>query len=323
MGGRALGRRRALSGGLASAVAIASGVVAQEVRAARSGCSETIDAADSARETADQDEAERVALHAPFRAAFLAWLSEAADRFAIPVSVEMTGAGFTELHLDSVNPAIGITLNDDWEIIAWVGESDGVAWDHLLWSDAVAEPAPGGVGWVNVLEYDPEARFVHPSREALWRADAFEGLLEWVNGQLAPATHVALWQSRNGGSTWAQLVRDGAVLQTGRPLTTEGVPERLLPVHGWPGVRTAAAETAGRYCNQDGEASMAIGNAVQRGNYVYVYDERGRQLSALPAGSGPEDGLKGYTGATVSVRRGSFIYTYDERGRQVSATPAR
>jgi len=68
---------------------------------------------------------------------------------------------------------------------------------------------------------------------------------------------------------------------------------------------------------------MAIGSAVQRGSFVYVYDEKGRQLTTLPAGSGPEDGLKGYTGATVSIRRGSFIYTHDERGRQTSTTPAR
>ncbi len=58
---------------------------------------------------------------------------------------------------------------------------------------------------------------------------------------------------------------------------------------------------------------MAIGSAVQRGSFVYVYDEKGRQLTALPAGNGPEDGLRGYTGATVSVRRGSFVYTYTNR----------
>ncbi len=68
---------------------------------------------------------------------------------------------------------------------------------------------------------------------------------------------------------------------------------------------------------------MVIGSAVQRGSFVYVYDEKGRQLTALPAGNGPEDGLRGYTGGTVSVRRSSFVYTYDERGRQASATPAR
>lgn len=68
---------------------------------------------------------------------------------------------------------------------------------------------------------------------------------------------------------------------------------------------------------------MAIGNAVQRGSYVYVYDEKGRQTCAIASGSGPKDGLTGYTSSTVNVRRGSYIYTYDEKGRQTSATPAR
>lgn len=68
---------------------------------------------------------------------------------------------------------------------------------------------------------------------------------------------------------------------------------------------------------------MAIGNAVQRGSFVYIYDEKGRQIGSVPAGSGKDDGLKGYTSSTVNVRRGSFIYTHDERGRQTSSTPAR
>ena len=68
---------------------------------------------------------------------------------------------------------------------------------------------------------------------------------------------------------------------------------------------------------------MAIGNAVQRGSYVYVYDEKGRQLAMIAAGNGASDGLKGYTGSTASVQRGSYIYTYDEKGRQLSMTPAR
>ena len=42
-----------------------------------------------------------------------------------------------------------------------------------------------------------------------------------------------------------------------------------------------------------GDATMAIGNAVERDHYVY--DEKGHQLSTLFAGNGPEDGLKCYT----------------------------
>jgi YD repeat-containing protein len=68
---------------------------------------------------------------------------------------------------------------------------------------------------------------------------------------------------------------------------------------------------------------MAIGTVVQRGAWVVVYDERGRQLCALIADAGSGDRLQGYTGATVSIRRGGWIMTYDERGRRISATVAR
>ncbi|MDM9628465.1 hypothetical protein QTL95_21445 [Rhizobium sp. S152] len=60
---------------------------------------------------------------------------------------------------------------------------------------------------------------------------------------------------------------------------------------------------------------MAISNAVQKGHYIYVYDERGRSIFEKPAGNGPKDGLVGFTGSSVSIRRGANIYTYDDRGR--------
>lgn len=68
---------------------------------------------------------------------------------------------------------------------------------------------------------------------------------------------------------------------------------------------------------------MAITNAVERGSSVYIYDERGRQICTIPRGTGPNDGLKGYTANFVNIRRGSLIYTYDEKGRQIRSTPAR
>ena len=60
---------------------------------------------------------------------------------------------------------------------------------------------------------------------------------------------------------------------------------------------------------------MATGSAVQRGSFVCVYDKKGHPLTTLPSGDGPENGLKGYTGATVSVRRGSSVYIYGGKGR--------
>ncbi len=67
---------------------------------------------------------------------------------------------------------------------------------------------------------------------------------------------------------------------------------------------------------------MAIGNAVERGTFIYIYDEKDRQVASVPRGSQPGDGLKGYTPSRVNVKHGSFIYSYDEKGRQVGSTPA-
>lgn len=68
---------------------------------------------------------------------------------------------------------------------------------------------------------------------------------------------------------------------------------------------------------------MPIGNAVQKGSFVYIYDERGRKLATISAGSGKNDGLTGYTSSTVNIRKGNFIYTYNEKGRTISTTSAR
>lgn len=67
---------------------------------------------------------------------------------------------------------------------------------------------------------------------------------------------------------------------------------------------------------------MAIGNAVERGGWVYIYDENARQVSAVSAGSGPNDGLRGYTSSRVNVKRGGWIYSYDQNGQQIGAVSA-
>lgn len=64
---------------------------------------------------------------------------------------------------------------------------------------------------------------------------------------------------------------------------------------------------------------MAIGNAVQKGSTVFIYDEKGRQIGVVSA----YDGLHGFTSTTVSIRRASSIVMYDEKGRQTGITSAR
>lgn len=54
-----------------------------------------------------------------------------------------------------------------------------------------------------------------------------------------------------------------------------------------------------------------IGSAIQKGSWIYVYDERGNQKCCLSG-----DALLGFTGTSVTIRKGSFAYTYDERGSQ-------
>lgn len=67
---------------------------------------------------------------------------------------------------------------------------------------------------------------------------------------------------------------------------------------------------------------MPIAAAVEHGSVIYVYDEKGMQISVIPGSSEPEDGLRGYTASTVSVKRGGVIFIYNEHGMQVSSVPA-
>lgn len=55
-----------------------------------------------------------------------------------------------------------------------------------------------------------------------------------------------------------------------------------------------------------------ISTAIQRGNNVYVYNEKNTTLM-IKSGQ-----LLGYTGSSVSVKYGNTVYTYDETGRTIS-----
>jgi len=61
---------------------------------------------------------------------------------------------------------------------------------------------------------------------------------------------------------------------------------------------------------------MAIGNVVQCGSSLYVYDEGGTQIGTIAMGA--NDRLLGYTSSTVSVWRASTIFTYGEKGNPLS-----
>jgi hypothetical protein len=62
-----------------------------------------------------------------------------------------------------------------------------------------------------------------------------------------------------------------------------------------------------------------IESAIERGSLIYAFDEHGMTLFAKAKGSGPDDGLLGFSGSTVTVRFGSTIDTYDEKGMTLYA----
>ena len=64
-----------------------------------------------------------------------------------------------------------------------------------------------------------------------------------------------------------------------------------------------------------------IVSAIQKGNSVVLYNERGSQIAVIPFNPRESgDGLKGYTSSTVSIQVCRNITTYDERGSQKFVT---
>jgi hypothetical protein len=45
-----------------------------------------------------------------------------------------------------------------------------------------------------------------------------------------------------------------------------------------------------------------IGSAIERGSLICAFDEHGMTLFSKAKGSGPNDGLLGFSGSTVTVR---------------------
>ncbi len=180
-----------------------------------------------------EDAMQAEASHAPFRAAFSIWFREVSGRVALPAFIRAASPGQTELHVPGLHPALSIILGGNFEINVFV-QWKGICWDILTSMDVHAQLAEDGTGWQNTLLI-PEAMRPHPSQEACWREDGFEWLLRWLNEDLAPATHLALYGGEgcyeDTGWTSAHLARDGILVHSGRPVLSNGSLRELLPLH--------------------------------------------------------------------------------------------
>ena len=60
-----------------------------------------------------------------------------------------------------------------------------------------------------------------------------------------------------------------------------------------------------------------ITTAIQKGEFVYAYDERNSTLFSR------QGVLLGYTSGTVTIKRGGFVTTYNEKGNSISTVASR
>lgn len=58
-----------------------------------------------------------------------------------------------------------------------------------------------------------------------------------------------------------------------------------------------------------------IMNAIEKGNFVYIYNERGVESACIPVSSIDGSGLKSFTSVSVNIQQGITIQSYDERGQ--------
>ena len=69
--------------------------------------------------------------------------------------------------------------------------------------------------------------------------------------------------------------------------------------------------------------SKIIATVVERSTGIYAYNDKGNIITSINRGSGPKDGLVGYTQSTISVRRGGCVYVYNPNGNIISTVNAR
>jgi hypothetical protein len=132
--------------------------------------------------------------------AFLSWLEDNRGRLALDITLGKRTDTVQEFTFAGINPAISGALTT-WEIEVWAIRDDH-RWDLLLNLEAEPKRVPGGFV-CDLCTLD--ARRVFLDRPALWTDHLFEGLLVWVNDNLARAKWLALFGSPEQAS-WARLL---------------------------------------------------------------------------------------------------------------------
>lgn len=89
----------------------------------------------------------------------------------------------------------GMMVFVDWQ---------NTTWDLLVSWDAFPVRIANGYVCDQCL---PEYYRIFESREAIWKDHLFGPLLKWINLELKVASAIGIYQTRDGGATWAKLLR--------------------------------------------------------------------------------------------------------------------
>lgn len=135
--------------------------------------------------------------------AFLRWL-EGNKRLQVGLRLAHRTDSVLELASDRGSPHIKVHLYRDGVAVAAEWEEE--PWDLLYCEDVAPLKTPEGYVCALCPEED---RTVFADRLTLWEQHLFEPLLEWLNGELAPAQALHLYRTDGGGSTWASLYPQG------------------------------------------------------------------------------------------------------------------
>ena len=149
-----------------------------------------------------------------------------------------------------------------------------------------AAPRRTFVGYVDDMVL-PEYQRPYETREALWREEVFEPFLSWVNDVLAPACCLGIWQTEEGGATWANLLA---------PRATWPIPTWLKPISSRRKPRSSPRSSACAQPSRQARPNRAVGGPQDGGQLPWVLERlhqpfarsvqvrahQGRRLVRLP-----------------------------------------
>lgn len=173
-------------------------------------------------------------VHSHIEKAFIAWYRKHVQEWERPLSLLSRKDGEMSFTLPDLTPNLRIFLHD-WKFGTYLNaksyrdawefgiclEWQGQCWDVLMSFVALSERTRNGY-------YDrftlPDDRKMYNSREALWEAEMFEPLMNWINNKLLSTKWLGLYQ---------RCEQDGEVVKTWAAPLPEPDPKAIASLQIW------------------------------------------------------------------------------------------